>query len=187
MATTIFINGVTPVVAEWLNDANDHIYDEIPNPHPQYTTLIADTMSTHIADADPHTQYLKESDASATYATITTVNTKQDSATAVTKTGSTGAAILPVGTNGQRPTPATGYFRFNTDLVKFEGYNGTSWGSVGGGAVGGSTDDAFYENTTTITADYTITTGKNAMSAGPITINPGVTVTVPSGSVWSVI
>ena len=43
-----------------------------------------------------------------------------------------------------------------------------------------------HENSATISADYTITTGNNALSAGPITINSGVTVTVPSGSTWSV-
>jgi hypothetical protein len=43
------------------------------------------------------------------------------------------------------------------------------------------------ENDTTIAANYTITTGKNAMSAGPITISTGVTVTVPTGSVWTVV
>ena len=43
-----------------------------------------------------------------------------------------------------------------------------------------------HENSATIAADYTITTGNNALSAGPITINSGVTVTVPSGSTWSV-
>ena len=46
---------------------------------------------------------------------------------------------------------------------------------------------AIYENSQTITSNYTITSGKNAMSAGPITINSGVTVTVPSGSNWVVL
>jgi hypothetical protein len=54
-------------------------------------------------------------------------------------------------------------------------------------ATGGGTDKAFYENDTTITTNYTITTDKNAMTAGPVTINSGVTVTIPSGSVWSII
>lgn len=58
---------------------------------------------------------------------------------------------------------------------------------VGGSAVGGGTDKVFYENDITITTNYTIGTNKNAMTAGPITINSGVTVTVPSGSVWSII
>lgn len=100
---------------------------------------------------------------------------------------STGALGINAGTTAQRPTPATGYFRFNTTLGKFEGYTGTAWGSVGGGATGGGADEVFFENSKTVTADYTITTGKNAMSAGPITINSGVSVTVPAGSVWTVI
>jgi hypothetical protein len=56
-----------------------------------------------------------------------------------------------------------------------------SWASVG--AIG----DIFYENGQTVTSNYTITTGKNAMSAGPITIDSGVTVTVPTGSTWVVV
>jgi len=47
--------------------------------------------------------------------------------------------------------------------------------------------EVFYENPTTVTADYTITTNKNAMSAGPITINSGVTVTVPTNSTWTIV
>jgi hypothetical protein len=43
-----------------------------------------------------------------------------------------------------------------------------------------------YENNATISANYTIASGNNAISAGPITINSGVTVTVPSGSTWTV-
>lgn len=46
---------------------------------------------------------------------------------------------------------------------------------------------AIYENSQSITASYTITTNKNAMSAGPIDIASGATVTVPSGSVWSIV
>jgi hypothetical protein len=44
----------------------------------------------------------------------------------------TGAIKVPVGTAAQRPTPATGQLRFNTDAASFEGYNGTEWGSFGG-------------------------------------------------------
>lgn len=46
---------------------------------------------------------------------------------------------------------------------------------------------AIWENTQTIGTSYTITSNRNAFSAGPITINSGVTVTVPSGSVWTVV
>jgi hypothetical protein len=48
-------------------------------------------------------------------------------------------------------------------------------------------DGIFYENNQIVTADYTITTDKNAMSAGPITIDTDVTVTVPSGSAWAIV
>ena len=56
-----------------------------------------------------------------------------------------------------------------------------------GGATGGGSDEVFYENSTTVTTSYSITSNKNAMSAGPISINNSVTVTVPSGSVWTIV
>lgn len=55
------------------------------------------------------------------------------------------------------------------------------------GAGGGANNDVFFENSATLSADYTIGTGRNAMSAGPITIASGVTVTVPTGSTWSIV
>lgn len=106
----------------------------------------------------------------------------------VPRTSATGSAGIPTGTQAQRDgSPAAGYFRFNTDATRFEGYNGASWGSVGGGATGGGSDEVFVENGQTVTANYTITTNKNAMSTGPITINAGITITVPSGARWVVI
>jgi hypothetical protein len=53
--------------------------------------------------------------------------------------------------------------------------------------VGGGSDHVFYENAQTVTTNYTLTAGKNAMSAGPLTINNGITVTIPSGATWSVL
>lgn len=103
-------------------------------------------------------------------------------------TSATGSEILPSGTTAQRDgTPQAGYIRFNTDLPGFEGYNGSAWGSIGAGAKGGGNNQVFFENDTNVTASYTITTGKNAMSAGPITVDSGVTVTIPDGSTWSII
>jgi hypothetical protein len=102
--------------------------------------------------------------------------------------GTTTALELPDGTTGERPgTPVNGMIRYNTTLNQFEGYKASAWGAIGGGATGGSSDDIFYENGQTVTTDYTLSTGKNAMSAGPITINSGVTVTVPSGASWVVV
>ncbi len=100
----------------------------------------------------------------------------------------TGQLDLPVGTTAQRSgSPNTGMIRFNSDLTTFEGYNGTAWGAIGGGATGGGSDDVFYENGQTVTSNYTLTTSKNAVSAGPITINSGVTVTIPSGQSWVIV
>lgn len=107
---------------------------------------------------------------------------------AVPQTSATGSAVVPTGTTAQRDgSPATGYFRFNTSIGKFEGHNGTAWGSVGGGATGGGADAVFVENDQVVTTSYTITSGKNAMTTGPITVNSGVVVTVPSGSNWVIL
>jgi len=106
--------------------------------------------------------------------------------TYVAKDSPTGAASLPVGTTAQRPTGATGMFRYNTTNAAFEGYNGSAWAGVGG-ASGGGGNPFVYENDQTVTVDYTLTTGKNGMTAGPITIADGIAVTVPDGSVWSII
>ena len=106
----------------------------------------------------------------------------------VAQSSATGSAYMPAGTTGQRDgAPSAGYLRFNSTLAKFEGYNGTAWSSVGGGATGGGSDDIFIENGQTVTTNYTISTNKNAMSTGPISINSGITVTVPSGSNWVVL
>jgi hypothetical protein len=106
----------------------------------------------------------------------------------VAKSSSTGSAYMPAGTTAERDgAPSAGYLRFNSSLTKFEGYNGTAWSSVGGGATGGGSDDIFIENGQTVTTNYTITTSKNAMSTGPISINSGISVTVPSGSNWVVL
>ena len=107
-----------------------------------------------------------------------------DTSTVVEKTGATGSAVLPTGTTAQRDaSPQNGYLRYNTSLASFEGYVDGAWGGVGGAQAGG----VIYENAQTVTANYTITSNKNGLSAGPITINSGVTVTVPSGSVWVIV
>jgi len=101
---------------------------------------------------------------------------------------------VPKGTTAERPVGiSSGVIRYNTTTQEFEGYKSGSWGNLGGGggATGGGTgpsqDDVFYENSTNVTQNYTITSGKNAMTAGPITLDAGVVVTIPSGSVWTVV
>ena len=97
----------------------------------------------------------------------------------------TSAFRLPVGTTAERPgSPATGDIRFNSTTTEAEIFNGTIFTSVGGGAgaTGGGTDEWVFENDQTVTQDYEITTNKHAHSVSP-TINSGVTITVPSGSI----
>jgi len=99
----------------------------------------------------------------------------------------TDAIRIPVGDTAARPTGASGYLRFNSATNSFEGHNGTSWGSIGGGATGGGNDNIFYLNGQTVSASYAIPAGQNAGSFGPITIASGVTVEVPTSSVWTVV
>jgi hypothetical protein len=54
-------------------------------------------------------------------------------------------------------------------------------------AKGGGLDEIFFENDQIVTTDYTITAGKNAMTAGPITIAANTNVTIPDGSVWTIV
>lgn len=101
---------------------------------------------------------------------------------------STDAILVPVGTTTQRPsTGVEGYIRYNSTLDQFEGYANGTWGQLGAGATGGGSDNVFFENSLTVTTDYTITSGKSASSTGDITIDSGVTVTVPSGSRWVIL
>jgi len=105
-----------------------------------------------------------------------------DSSTVVTKTSATGSGALPAGTTGQRDgSPSAGFIRFNTTDTSAEIYDGSAWSPVGGG---NTTDEGLYEHAHTIAANYSITSGNNALTAGPITINSGVSVTIPTGSTW---
>ena len=67
--------------------------------------------------------------------------------------------------------------------------DGSSLSNLPAGApVGGaSTNTVFFENDTAVAVNYQVTSGKNAMSAGPIAINAGIAVTVPSGSSWTIV
>jgi hypothetical protein len=81
----------------------------------------------------------------------------------------TTAARLPIGTTGQVLTVSGGI---------------PAWAAAPSSNI---TALGMYENSATIGANYTIGTGNNAMSAGPITISTGFTVTVPTGSTWTVV
>ena len=102
--------------------------------------------------------------------------------------GGTGQVTLPNGTTGQRSgSPTAGMIRFNSTFGQFEGYTGSAWGNIGGGATGGGGDQVFVENGQIVNTTYSIPASKNASSVGPITVSSGVTVTVPSGRRWVVL
>jgi hypothetical protein len=95
-------------------------------------------------------------------------------------TGSTGAT----GATGEGATGATG-------VLGLDGATGTT-GATGpqglaGGATGAGTDAIFWENGQSVNTSYSIPIGINAGSFGPITVQAGVTVTVPAGGVWTVV
>ena len=97
----------------------------------------------------------------------------------------TSAFRLPVGTTAQRPgSPAAGDIRFNSTTTEAEIFNGSIFTAVAGGAgaTGGGNDQWVFENDQNVTQNYEITTNKHAHSVSP-TINSGVTITVPSGSI----
>ncbi|MEL0099793.1 MAG: hypothetical protein VW907_09580, partial [Opitutae bacterium] len=112
-----------------------------------------------------------------TIPTITAVSSQTNSATDFID--------VPAGTTAQRPgSPGTGNIRFNTTETEFEGYNGTAWAPIGGG---NETDEGIWVHSNTISANYSIPSGSNGLSAAPVTVASGVTVTVPSGSVWTLV
>lgn len=122
---------------------------------------------------------------SQTVSSTAITGTVNDATLAVTATD---AILIPVGTTTQRPsTGVQGYIRYNSTLNRFEGYANGAWGQLGAGATGGGSDNIFIENGQNITVNYTITSGKNAMTTGPVTVNNGITVTIPSGSRWAII
>jgi len=55
------------------------------------------------------------------------------------------------------------------------------------GAQGGAGNPIIFENDRFASVDYTLTNGKNGMTAGPFGINNGVTITIPAGSQWTIV
>lgn len=128
-----------------------------------------------------------------TFAVADVVATSGGTFTGTVSFDYTGAIRVPVGTEAQRPSGVKGQFRFNDDEDKFEGYDGTEWGPLGGGGgffkgengdVGDSATgpgDIFRINEKTLNTNVTIDSDENASATGPLTIASGVTLTVDSG------
>jgi len=136
----------------------------------------------------------------ATISTITFVTTTATLTTATAHGLNTGNTVFITGTtpaaySGTFVITVTGTTTFTYTMLSTPSGNATvmgsyvygNWAQIGGGATGAGGDQVFVENGVTVTANYTLSTNKNAMSVGPITINSGVTVTVPSGQRWVVL
>jgi hypothetical protein len=222
------LSDATPELAANL-DANSNRITDLADP-----TVAQDAATKNYVDTADAT---KLSLSGGTMTGGITFNAGQTIDGYVPQTATDGAANIPSGATGDRPTGVNGMFRYNTTDGAFEGYASGAWGAIGGGggfevsttppaspsggdtywdseegnayiyyedgtsnqwvplvpstppknATGGGTDEVFFENDTAVTTNYTLQTGKNALSAGPITINSGVTVTVPSGQSWVIV
>jgi hypothetical protein len=99
------------------------------------------------------------------------------------------AQLVPVANGGTGQTTATAAFTAlapsqTGNSGKYLSTNGTiaSWQDTGASAAG-----VIWENSLVVSSNYTLTTSKNGFSVGPITINSGVVVTIPSGQRWVVL
>jgi hypothetical protein len=73
------------------------------------------------------------------------------------------------------------------DVLTFDGETWVPQEAAASYPKGGGNDKVFLEHSYTVTEDYTITSGHHAITAGPLEIAEGVTVTVPEGSNWLVL
>jgi hypothetical protein len=103
--------------------------------------------------------------------------------------GGTGLTATPA--NGQVPIGNGSNFTLATitagNNVSITNGSGTITIAATGGATGGGTDKVFVQNGQTVTTTYSFPSATNASSVGPITINSGVSVTLPSGCRWLVL
>ena len=74
------------------------------------------------------------------------------------------------------------------EFLQTNGSGLTSWSTVPAGApTGGGTDKVFFENEQSVDTSYSLTANNNAVSAGPVTVASGVTVTIPAGAAWAIV
>ena len=176
MSGTNFVDKNTVITAEYMNNVDRAVYDAIGDGVSSPSSHAEVKINLSLNNVDNTTDLNKP----ISTATQTALDLK------ASITSGTGAVQVPTGTTAQRPTGVEGLLRRNAELDQWEGYDGAQWSGIGG-ASGAGGNPFCYENDITVIADYTITTDKNAMSAGPITVGSGVTVTVPAGSTWSIV
>ena len=110
-------------------------------------------------------------------------STKTEGFDALAPTTTKGDLIVSNGTDNVRLGVGTDAYVLTADSTAA---SGIKWAAASGGS-SNITTLGMWENAKTISANYSITSGNSAVSAGPITVNSGVTVTVPSGSRWVIV
>jgi len=152
-------------------------------------------FNTTLKQYEGYTSY-----AGATISTITYVTTTATLTTATAHGLATGNTVYITGTtpaaySGTFVITVTGTTTFTYTMLSNPAGNASvvgsytygNWAQIGGGATGAGGDQVFVENGVTVTTSYTLSTSKNAMSVGPITINSGASVTVPTGQRWVIL
>jgi hypothetical protein len=102
---------------------------------------------------------------------------------ALAPTTTKGDLIVRNGTGNIRLAVGTDTYVLTADAAAA---SGVKWAAPGGGS-SNITSLGLWENSASITANYTIGTGNNGMSSGPISVSSGVSVTVPTGSSWAIV
>ena len=153
--------------------------------NPSTNTLVAGTFSGALSG---------NASTATTLQTSRTINgtSFNGSANITTSTWGTARTINGTSINGSTDYTTANWGTSRTLTIgntgkSVNGSGNVSWSLSEIGAAAVYASGCVYENNQTITATYTMTSGKNGMSAGPITIDSGVTVTIPSGSAWTVV
>jgi hypothetical protein len=118
------------------------------------------------------------------------IDSASGSITLISEDGSGNVNLtLPRAGLGTAASADTGTAAGNIPVLDGSGQiaSGVLTNAAGGGATGAGGDAVFVENELIVTTDYTLSTNKSAMSVGPVTVNSGVSVTIPSGHTWVVL
>ena len=98
-----------------------------------------------------------------------------------------GSERLRIGPAGQVGLAGANYGTSGQVLTSGGTNGAVTWAAAAAGATGGGSDQWAVEHDNTVTTSYTIGTGKNVISAGPLSVNAAATITVPANSYWVVV
>lgn len=188
-AYTSLLGLALPVTGEllgtWGNTVNTEITALLDSAIAGTTTISADadiTLTTTTGAANESREAIILWTAGGTVTRNITAPAQSKTYVVINKTSSTQSIVL----RGVGPTTGVTIGAGSSAICAWNGVDFVKI-SGSGGATGGGSDQIFYENGQTVTTNYTISANKNAGSFGPISINSGITVTVPSGSTYTVV